>query len=73
MGTYLAVREYRHDNVVKQAKEQAALLILAAPPLLSLEGFETLLTEYQHRVGPPSAGAGSRRTSPTSGVLPSLG
>jgi two-component system sensor histidine kinase MtrB len=51
VGSYVAVREYRHDTFVEQAQEQAALLALAAPPQLSLEGFENLLTEYQRRAG----------------------
>lgn len=51
IGTYVAVREYRYDTFVQQAREQAALLALAAPPHLSLENFETLLTEYQQRAG----------------------
>ncbi|MDQ4133238.1 MAG: HAMP domain-containing histidine kinase [Actinomycetota bacterium] len=51
LGSYLAVRKYRYDTFVRQAREQAALLALAAPSRLSLEGFETLLSEYQQRAG----------------------
>jgi len=51
LGSYLAVRKYRQDNFVQQARQQAALLALAAPSRLSLEDFETLLSEYQRRAG----------------------
>ena len=51
VGSYLAVREYRYDTFAEQAGEQAALLALAAPSQLSLEGFEALLSEYQRRAG----------------------
>ncbi|MDP8936222.1 MAG: HAMP domain-containing histidine kinase [Actinomycetota bacterium] len=51
VGSYLAVREYRHDTFAEQAGEQASLLALAAPRQLSLEGFEALLSEYQRRAG----------------------
>lgn len=43
LGSYLAVRQYRHDAFADQAREQVSLLALAAPRQLSLEGFEALL------------------------------
>jgi two-component system sensor histidine kinase MtrB len=51
LGSFLSIKQYRHQAFVRHADDAARLGLLSAPSELSLADFEDLLSEFRARAG----------------------